>query len=104
MSWINSVHNAISEVEINHPGLAARVAALPTDSDSWSDGDWNDYNEAAGAIVEPFNFPGGSSDEEEFYYEKGESEGFGFVNGVIDQVEDPGTWGAIIDLVNEIGY
>ena len=104
MSWINSIFNAISEVEMNSPGAVNKVAALSTNCEEWSDSDWSDYNNVAGALVEPFAFPGGESDEEEWFYEKSEREGSDFIKGVIGDLDNHEQWGKIIDLLNEIGY
>ena len=104
MSWINSIFNAISEVEMNSPGVVNKVAALSSDCNEWSESDWANYNNAAGALVEPFSFPGGESNEEEFFYEKSEREGSDFIKGVIGDLDNSEQWGKIIDLLNEVGY
>lgn len=101
--WIQSVVNAISEVNMKHPGLASKVAGFNPDGD-WSGDQWNDYNKVAGAIVEPFIFPGGESEDEEFYYERTERDGFGMVKGNIDGIENYQDWKKICDLVDEMGY
>lgn len=101
--WIQSVFNAISEVEHSRPGLANRVATLDPDSE-WTESEWQDYNFVAGAIVEPFTFPGGESSDEEWYYETMEREGFGQVKANIDSVENAEAWRKICDLVEVMGY
>jgi len=101
--WINAISNAISEVEMNHPGLVNKVAGFDPAAD-WSDQDWKDYNEVAGAIVEPFNFPGSPNEDEDFYYEKTEMEGYGMVRGNLPDVENRAEWLKVIDLVEEMGY
>ena len=101
--WIQSVVNAISEVEYSRPGAAARVAALDPDSE-WTENEWKDYNIVAGAIVEPFNFPGGESSDEELYYEMTENDGFSQVKANIDHVENAEVWQKICDLVEIVGY
>jgi hypothetical protein len=104
MSWINSIFNAISEVEMNSPEAVNKVASLSHDCGEWNESDWSDYNKAAGALVEPFSFPDGESDEDEFFYEKSEREGSDFIKGVIGDLDNSEEWGKIIDLLNEIGY
>jgi hypothetical protein len=102
--WINSISNAISEVEMNHPSLVSKVANLNPTSDDWSDQDWKDYNEVAAAIVEPFVFPDGESEDEEFYYQKTEEEGYQMVKGNLPGIKNHDLWIKIIDLVEKIGY
>jgi hypothetical protein len=101
--WIQSVFNAISEVEYSRPGLANRVAAFDPDSE-WTESEWRDYGFVAGAIVEPFTFPGGESSDEEWYYEMTETNGFGQVKANITDVENSEAWQRICDLVEIMGY
>lgn len=102
--WIQSVFNAISEVENSRPGVAARVAALDPNCANWNESNWEDYNHAAAAIVEPFVFPGGESEEEELYYEMTDRDGFGQVKANIDSVENAEAWRKVCDLVEAVGY
>jgi hypothetical protein len=101
--WIQSVFNAISEVESRNPGAVQRVAALNPD-DEWTGEQWEEYNLVAGAIVEPFAFPGGESEDEEWYYETSERDGSGFVKANIDGIENYESWKKICDLVDIQGY
>jgi hypothetical protein len=97
--WLQSVYNAISEVELRNPGVANRVAGFDPNSE-WSEEQWSEYNLVAAAIVEPFVFPEGESEDEEFYYERCERDGFGMVKGNLDQEE----WKKICDLIEIVGY
>jgi hypothetical protein len=101
--WIQSVFNAISEVESRRPGAVQRVAALNSD-DEWTDDQWNDYNFVAGAIVEPFSFPGGESEDEDWFYQHCEEHGSGQVKANIDGVENCESWKKVCDLVDIMGY
>ena len=101
--WIQSVFNAISEVESAHPGLATKVANLDPESE-WTPEQWEDYSKVAAAIVEPFVFPGGESEDEEWFYERSERDGSGFVKANIDGIENYESWKKICDLVDVQGY
>jgi hypothetical protein len=101
--WIQSVFNAISEVESEYPGLATKVANLDPNQE-WTQEDWEDYNKVAAAIVEPFAFPGGESEDEEWYYETSERNGSGFVKANIGDVENSESWRKICDIIDIQGY
>ena len=101
--WVQSVFNAISEVEMRSPGAVNRVAQFNPDEE-WTQEMWEDYNLVAGAIVEPFAFPGGESEDEDWYYQKSEDEGSGFVKGQISDVENSESWKKVCDLINIMGY
>ena len=101
--WIQSVFNAISEVEMAHPGLATKVANLDPEGE-WTQEQWGDYSKVAAAIVEPFIFEGCESEDEEWYYETSERDGSGFVKANIDGIENYESWKKICDLVDIQGY
>jgi hypothetical protein len=101
--WINSVVNAISEVERTYPGLVNKVANFDPEGE-WTPEQWRDYSNVAAAIVEPFVFPDGESEDEEWFYEKSEKEGSAFVKGQISDVENSESWQKVCDLVDIQGY
>ena len=101
--WLQSVFNAISEVEMMSPGVANRVAQFNPDEE-WTQEMWEDYNRVACAIVEPFGFPGGESEDEEWYYETSERDGSGFVKGQLSEVDNSEAWKKICDLIDKMGY
>jgi hypothetical protein len=101
--WIQSVFNAISEVESRNPGAVHRVAALNPE-DEWTGEQWKEYNLVAGAIVEPFAFPGGESEDEEWFYQHCEEHGSGQVKANIDSVPNSESWRKVCDLVDIMGY
>lgn len=101
--WIQSVHNAISEVEMKFPGLVETVSEFDADSEL-TPKQWEQYNQVAGAIVEPFVFPGCESDDEEFYYERTERDGYGMVKGNLAGIPNRDEWLKVIDLIEELGY
>ncbi len=101
--WIQSVFNAISEVESNHPGLVNKVASFNPE-DEWTPEQWEQYSNVAAAIVEPFTFPGGESEDEDWFYQRSERDGSGFVKGNIDNVENCESWKKVCDLVDIMGY
>lgn len=101
--WIQSVFNAISEVESENPGLATKVAGYNPEEE-WSQEQWENYNKVAAAIVEPFIFPGGESEDEEWYYERSERDGSGFVKANIGDVENSESWRKICDIIDVQGY
>lgn len=98
--WIQSVFNAVSQVSSSTVNTAAGLDS----NDEWNEEQWKAYNKAAGAIVEPFAFPGGESEDEEFFYERTEQHGFGMVKANIDGIEDYDAWCKVIDLVDVMGY
>lgn len=102
--WVQSVFNAISEVNHNFPGLVNKVSELDPTGNDWTEQDWKDYNNVAAAIVEPFVFPDGESEDEEFYYSKTDEEGYGMVKGQIDSVDNSEAWKKMCDLIEKIGY
>lgn len=101
--WLQSVFNAISEVEHENLALVKKVAELDPEQE-WSEEDWRDYSSVAAAIVEPFRFPGGESEDEDFYYERTERDGFGMVKGNIDNLPNAEMWRKICDLIEIQGY
>jgi len=98
--WIQSIFNAVSQV----PSSTVNTVANLDPNGEWNEEQWEAYNEAASAIVEPFVFPGGESDEEELFYEKTEQNGFGMVKANLDGIENQDSWNKVIDLVEVIGY
>lgn len=101
--WLQSVFNAISEVEYNRPGLVQKVSNFNPD-EQWDQEQWESYNYVAGAIVEPFTFPGGESEDEDFYYSRTEDEGYGMVKGNITGIPNHDAWIRVIELVEVMGY
>ena len=101
--WLQSVFNAISEVEAAKPGAAQRVAQLDPDAE-WTREQWEEYNLVASAIVEPFVFPGGASEDEEWFYQHCEAHGSGQVKANIDSVPNSESWRKVCDLVDIMGY
>ena len=101
--WIQSVFNAISEVEHMHPGLATEVAGFDPEGE-WTQEQYEKYSKVAAAIVEPFIFEGGESEDEEWYYETSERDGSGFVKANIDGIDNAESWKKICDLVDIQGY
>ena len=102
--WVQSVNEAISQAENRKSGIARIVASLPDDVDDWSQEDWEYYNLAAGAIVEPFIFPGAESEDSEYYYETTEANGFGMVKANLADFPSKNDWIKVIDLLERIGY
>ena len=101
--WLQSVFNAISEVEHQNPGLATEVAGYDPHGE-WQPEQYEKYSKVAAAIVEPFIFPGGESEDEEWFYEHSEENGSGFVKANIDGIENYESWKKICDLVDIQGY
>jgi hypothetical protein len=102
--WIQTVYNAISHIESTNPGLVKKVAEFDPDG-QWDDHMWEDYGNVAGAIVEPFVFPGNDPNDPEFevYIDMCENNGFGAVKSNIMGNVDP-AWIKIIDLIEKQGY
>jgi len=102
--WNQKLFEAISDYNYKNPGKLQQVASLNPEQE-WSDEQWKLYNDAACVIVEPNAFLGEYPDEDmELYYDKCDMEGFGFVKGQIDSVENSETWKKVIDLVESMGY
>ena len=101
--WLQSVFNAISEVETNRPGLVNKIAKLDP-NEEWDQKTWEDYSYVAAAIVEPFVFPGGESEDEDFYYSKCDSEGYGMVQGNIGDIPNSEDWRIVCSLIEIQGY
>lgn len=101
--WLQSVFNAISEVEHNRPGLVQKVSNFNPDEE-WDQEQWESYSYVAAAIVEPFVFPDGKSEDEDFYYSKTEDEGYGMVKGNITSIPNHDAWIRVIELVEVMGY
>ena len=102
--WVQSVNEAISQVENQKSGIARIVATLPDDVDVWSQEDWEYYNLATSAIVEPFSFPGAESDEADIYTEATEANGFGMVKANLADFPSKNDWIKVIDLLERVGY
>jgi hypothetical protein len=101
--WIQSVFNAISIIDSTHPGLVEKVSNF-SHEDEWSNDQWGEYNQVAGAIVEPFSFPDCDSEDEEFYYERTERDGYGIVKGNLGNLPNSDSWKKMCDLIEKIGY
>ena len=103
--WNQILFEAIGEYNWKNPGKLDKVVNLnPTEE--WSDEEWKLYNEAACVIVEPNTYIGryDADEEMEYYYNKCDRNGFGFVKGQIDQVENSERWKKVCDLVEQMGY
>ena len=72
----------------------------------WSEEEWKLYNEAACVLVEPNAYIGryDADEEMEYYYNQCDQNGFGFVKGQIDPVENSENWRKVCDLVETMGY
>jgi hypothetical protein len=113
--WIDSVINAILEVDRRNPGLSDKVALFkPTRlivginsnevEGAWSEEKWREYGKVAKALVEPFQFDGCESEDDEWYYEMIENNGFDQVKANLDCLPNSSTWRILCDLVQEMGY
>jgi hypothetical protein len=104
--WNQILFEAISEYNYKNPGTLNKVVNLnPTEE--WSDEEWKLYNEAAQVLVEPNAYIGrydADDKEMEYYYNQCDRNGFGFVKGQIDQVENSERWKKVCDLVERMGY
>ena len=103
--WNQILFEAISEYNYKNPGKLNQVANL-NPNEEWSDAEWGLYNEAACVIVEPNAYISRYHEDEEmeYYYNESEKNGFGFVKGQLDSVEDSENWRKVCDLVEEMGY
>jgi hypothetical protein len=102
--WIQSVFNAISEVESMYPGLATKVANFDPNGVGWAEEEYENYGKVAADIVEPFIFEGCESEDEEWYYETSERNGSGFVKANIGDIENSESWRKICDIIDIQGY
>ena len=104
--WNQILFEAISEYNYKNPGTLNKVVNLnPTEE--WSDEEWKLYNEAAQVLVEPNAYIGrydADDKEMEYYYNQCDRNGFGFVKGQIEQVENSERWKKVCDLVERMGY
>jgi hypothetical protein len=101
--WIDALAKAMSQTEDN-PDIIRDVANLTSDCQNWSKEDWEIYNLVAGAIVEPFSFPGVESDNEELYYEKIACGDLGEIKANLPETGMKEEWLKIISLLEEVGY
>jgi hypothetical protein len=103
--WNQILFEAISEYNWKNPGKLDKVVTLDREKE-WSDEEWELYNEAACVIVEPNAYIGryDADEEMEYYYNQCEENGFGFVKGQIDQVDNSENWRKVCDLVEWMGY
>jgi hypothetical protein len=103
--WNQILFEAIGEYNYKNPGKLNQVANL-NPNEEWSEAEWGLYNEAACVIVEPNAYIARYHEDEEmeYYYNESEKNGFGFVKGQLDQVEDSENWRKVCDLVEEMGY
>ena len=104
--WNQILFEAISEYNYKNPGTLNKVVNLNV-NEEWSEEEWKLYNEAAQVLVEPDAYIGrydADDKEMEYYYNQCDRNGFGFVKGQIDQVENSERWKKVCDLVERMGY
>ena len=103
--WNQILFEAIGDYNYKNPGQLEKVVNLDTEKE-WSEEEWKLYNEAACVLVEPNAYIGryDADEEMEYYYNQCDQNGFGFVKGQIDQVEDSERWRKVCDLVEQMGY
>ena len=102
--WNQILFEAIGDYNYKNPGQLDKVVNLDPEKE-WSEEEWKLYNEAACVIVEPNAYIGRYADEEmEYYYNQCDQNGFGFVKGQIDPVENSENWKKVCDLVEAMGY
>ena len=103
--WNQILFEAISNYNYKNPGKLNEVVKLNPEQD-WSEEEWELYNEAACALVEPNAYIGryNADEEMEYYYNQCDQNGFGFVKGQIDPVENSERWKKVCDLVEQMGY
>jgi hypothetical protein len=118
-TWIDLVVGACSEFEMNNPGGLQKIKEQIPNVETLASLDGSEeivklYLKAAQSIVEPgcgelFGEQTGDTYEQnkeelDFYYEKCESEGMGFIKGGIACMDNHEAWHHIIDLVDAYGY
>ena len=103
--WNQILFEAIGDYNYKNPGQLDKVVNLDPEKE-WSEEEWKLYNEAACVLVEPNAYIGryDADEEMEYYYNQCDQNGFGFVKGQIDQVENSERWKKVCDLVEEMGY
>ncbi len=103
--WNQILFEAISDYNYKNPGALNKVVNLNV-NEEWSEEEWKLYNEAAQVLVEPNAYIGryDADEEMEYYYNQCDRNGFGFVKGQIDQVENSESWRKVCDLVETMGY
>ena len=103
--WNQILFEAIGDYNYKNPGQLNEVVKLNPEQD-WSEAEWELYNEAACVLVEPNAYIGryDADEEMEYYYNQCDQNGFGFVKGQIDPVENSENWRKVCDLVEAMGY
>ena len=103
--WNQILFEAIGDYNYKNPGQLDKVVNLDPEKE-WSEEEWKLYNEAACVLVEPNAYIGryNADEEMEYYYNQCDQNGFGFVKGQIDPVENSENWKKVCDLVEAMGY
>jgi len=103
--WNQILFEAIGDYNWKNPGQLDKVVNLDPEKE-WSEEEWKLYNEAACVLVEPNAYIGryDADEEMEYYYNQCDQNGFGFVKGQIDPVENSENWKKVCDLVEQMGY
>ena len=103
--WNQILFEAIGDYNYKNPGQLDKVVNLDPEKE-WSEEEWKLYNEAACVLVEPNAYIGryDADEEMEYYYNQCDRNGFGFVKGQIDPVENSENWKKVCDLVEAMGY
>lgn len=103
--WNQILFEAIGDYNWKNPGQLDKVVNLDPEKE-WSEAEWKLYNEAACVLVEPNAYIGryDADEEMEYYYNQCDQNGFGFVKGQIDPVENSEEWKKVCDLVEQMGY
>lgn len=99
-NWINAVTTNCLEFGLEYPQMLNQVSKMTIDD---LNGKENSklYYKVAKCIVEPENLFG---DEQDFYYDRTESQGFQFVKSGIGDIDNKEMWSKVIDLIDENGY
>lgn len=99
-NWVTAVTTNCLEFGWEYPQILKQVSEMTID-------DLNDkensklYYKVAKCIVEPENLKG---EEQDFYYDKTEKQGFQFVKGGIGDINHKEMWLKVINLIDENGY
>lgn len=103
--WNQILFEAIGDYNYKNPGALDKVVDLDPEKE-WSKEEWELYNEAACVLVEPNAYIGrhDADEEMEYYYNQCDRNGFGFIKGQIDPVENSERWKKVCDLVEQMGY
>ena len=103
--WNQILFEAIGDYNWKNPGQLDKVVNLDPEKE-WSEAEWKLYNEAACVLVEPNAYIAryDADEEMEYYYNQCDQNGFGFVKGQIDPVENSEMWKKVCDLVEAMGY